>query len=108
MTQPQDFSGVGATGVGPMSPKTQKNIRQARARSFWIGPRHVEYKFWTGFFKVVPRWEVRTLEFFNEGPVRWFRCYWLTFGLSIYKLLPERRMRPSFPIKYSERRKQHQ
>ena len=77
--------------VGPPSEKTERNIRRARAFSLWAGPAHVEWKFWTGNFKAVPRWEAMNTEFWNEGPVRWLRVYWLTGGLSIYWALPERR-----------------
>lgn len=79
--------------VGKPSPKTEKNIKQARARSLWCGPVHVEWKFYTGNFLFRPRWDTMTTEFWNEGPVRWFRAYWLTMGLSIYRLLPERRVK---------------
>ena len=79
--------------VGPPTEKTLRNVKQARSHSLWVGPVHIEYKFWTGFFKFIPKWQTMTTEFWNEGPVRWFRCYWLTFGLSIYKLLPEQRIK---------------
>lgn len=77
--------------VGAPSPKTERNVRRARAHSAWAGPVHLEWKFWTGAFRVIPKWQLMTTEFWNEGPVRWFRCYWLTMGVSIYRLIPERR-----------------
>jgi hypothetical protein len=77
--------------VGPPSPKTEANIKAARAHSCWCGPAHIEWKVWTGGFRVLPRWELMTTEFWHEGPVRWWRGYWLTLGLSIYWSLPERR-----------------
>jgi hypothetical protein len=43
---------------------------------------------WFWFF---PHWQAFTMEFWNEGPVQWWRCYWLTFGVSATHRLPERR-----------------
>lgn len=80
--------------VGPPSEKTERNIRKARCRSLWVGPVHLEWKLWTGSFLFFPKWQSMTTEFWNEGPVRWFRFYWLTFGLSMYKPLPELRHKP--------------
>lgn len=80
--------------VGPPSEKTEKNIQNAKAWGVWAGPAHVEWKFFTGNFLLFPKWQTMTTEFWNEGPVRWFRAYWLTMGLSIYRLLPERRALP--------------
>lgn len=80
--------------VGPPTEKTERNIRSARSRSLWIGPVHLEWKFWTGTFLLLPKWQTMTTEFWNEGPVQWFRCYWLTLGMSIYKRLPELRQKP--------------
>lgn len=77
--------------IGFPSKKTEKNIRRAHSHSLWRGPFHIEFKLWTWLFLPFPKWEIMTTEFWNEGPVRWFRCYWLTCGLSIYRLLPERR-----------------
>lgn len=77
--------------VGPPTEKTVQNVKRARAHSLWAGPVHIEWKFLTGNFFLVPRWQRMTTEFFNEGPVRWFRGYWLTGGLSVYRLIGERR-----------------
>jgi|LNFM01.1.fsa_nt_gb hypothetical protein len=92
--------------VGPPSEKTEQNIRRARSHSVWIGPVHIEYKLWTGGFRLWPAWDVMTTEFWNEGPVRWWRGYWLCFGLSIYRLLEDRRMQSdgSYVIYHRDRR----
>ena len=81
------------SGVGPPTETTLKNIRRARAHSVVVGPYHFEWKFWTGNFLLVPFWRSETVEFFNEGPVQWGRFYWLVFGASVSKRLPERRAR---------------
>lgn len=81
-----------ASQVGPPSEKTERNINAARAHSLWMGPVHIEWKLWTGGFRFVPAWSWMDTEFWNEGPVRWFRGYWLTCGVSIYRALPERRV----------------
>jgi hypothetical protein len=78
--------------VGAMSEQTKRNIRRARAWSVWAGPLHIEWKVWTGQFRLVPAWSLTDTEFFNEGPIRWWRGYWLCLGLSVYKALPERRV----------------
>lgn len=80
------------TSVGPPSEKTERNIRRARSHSLWVGPYHLEWKAWTGGFRFLPAWSKHDTEFWNEGPVRWFRLYWLTGGLSIYWAFPERRV----------------
>lgn len=77
--------------VGDISTKTLANIRRAKAFSVWAGPLHIEWKFWTGQFRLLPAWSLMDTTFFNEGPVRWWRGYWLCLGLSVYKALPERR-----------------
>lgn len=77
--------------VGPMSEKTRQNIKRAKAWGQWVGPWHIEGKLWTGNLLFKPRYQWMLTEFFNEGPVSWHRWYWLTLGLSWYKVLPERR-----------------
>jgi len=69
--------------VGPETEKTDRNIQRARAHSLWWGTTHIEWKFWTGICTFRPlRISVNT-DFFNEGPVRWSRLYWLTFAVSV-------------------------
>lgn len=77
--------------VGPPSEKTERNLRRARCHGGWVGPYHVEWKLRTGQWYWRPRSQVTRTEFWNEGPVQWFRCYWFSVGLSIYRLIPERR-----------------
>lgn len=86
-----DLSPTDSPAPGPPSVKTERNITRARAHSVWIGPVHIEWKLWTGRLYLWPRWQRMTTEFWNEGPVLWTRCYWLTAGVSWYRLLPERR-----------------
>lgn len=82
---------------GQPSERTLSNVRRARAFDTWAGPYHIEWKmgafeqfFFTDpskpvrSFRLFPKWEIVETDFHNEGPVRWFRGYWLTFGLSIY------------------------
>lgn len=88
-----------------MSEQTKKNIRAARSHSMWAGPWHIEYKFRTGVFLLLPKWERMTTEFWQEGPVDWFRAYWLTFGFSAYRTFPDRRMRPSSPYMFGKERR---
>ena len=71
---------------GPSTEKTDRNIAQARSHRLRLGRYHVEWKAYTGQFHLRPRWHTANVDFFNEGPVRWTRCYWLTCGLSIYRL----------------------
>ena len=78
--------------VGPPTEKTEKNIRQARAHSVFLGKYHVEWQWRTRQFHLVPRWTLIDTEFFNQGPLRWFRGYWLTAGVSITRPLSERRV----------------
>lgn len=77
--------------VGPPSPKSLKNFRRARAHAFYVGEYFVEWKAWTEQFHVWPKVRNVEDEFWNQGRVWWFRCYWLTGGLSITRSLPERR-----------------
>lgn len=95
--------------VGPPTEKTLRNIREAKAFELWWGPYHVEWKPWVGWvttynskrdedfgrqrrwFFFWPSTKSLDMEFWNEGPVRWWRCYWLTFGISSTRMLPERR-----------------
>ena len=65
------------------SEKTIRNMKDARAHSLWIGRYHVEYKLWTGFLVLWPKWIHTRTPFFNEGFVHWDRYYWLTVGVSI-------------------------
>lgn len=75
------------TSVPPATEKTLDNIRRAKAFSAWAGPWHIEWKLRTGNFLFIPRFQSMETEFFNEGPVIWRRFYWLTFGLSWYRLI---------------------
>lgn len=77
--------------VGEASETTKRNVKKAKAYSFWAGPLHIEWKLRTGHFRFLPAWETMTTEFWNEGPVRWTRFYWLTVGVSCYRLITERR-----------------
>lgn len=90
--------------VGPPTERTLANIRRARAHSFCFGPYHVEWKGWTGGFRFVPFWSRIDTEFWNQGPVRWRRGYWLTGGVSITQSLPERRAYPHIDTRASSGR----
>ena len=103
MSDPRDNGHVQG-GVGPMSETTRKNIQRAKAHGGWWGPWHVEWKFWTGNFLFKPRYQWMMTEFFNEGPVSWHRVYWLTVGVSWYKMLPERRHEDLSYLGWSNRR----
>lgn len=93
--------------VGPPSEKTERNIREAKAREIWLGPWHVEFRLWAGLFldtanpddPRVKRWlffprcssldtEVWNGEFTR---VRWVTVHWLTVALSAMRRMPERR-----------------
>lgn len=91
--------------VGPPSKKTERNIAAAKARSLWLGSVHLEWTLRTGQFRFLPAWSVMSTELWNEGPVRWFRGYWLTGGISVYWALPERRgqHRESWAVPIGER-----
>lgn len=90
--------------VGPPTEKTLGNIARAKAHSLWCGPVHIEWKAWTGQFRVIPRWDVLQTEFFNEGPVKWVRGYWLTIGVSAYWSIEDRREAPKRNFHERERR----
>jgi len=88
MDEPIDNS---QSTVGVMSERTKRNLRDSYAYTLWSGPVHVEWNFRMRRIRVWPVWCALTTEFFNEGPVWWWRGYWLGFGVSVYRALPERR-----------------
>lgn len=68
--------------VGPPSPRSEKNFRSARSHRLDVGGITYEWKFWTGRFVLVPRYESVVTELMFEGVCRWTRIHWLTFGCS--------------------------
>ena len=80
--------------------QTDTNIRRARTSRAWVGPYLVEWKLWTGNFFLRPRYQAVTTEFFDEGPVRWCRFYWMSVGVSISRNFKDRRgpERPSVEL----------
>lgn len=68
---------------GPITERTDRNIRAARCWRFQAGRWLVEYKFFTGACKVRPRLYSGVEPFFNEGLIKWYRWYFLTFGVFI-------------------------
>lgn len=70
---------------GPATEKTDRNIRAARTHSIQVGATRVYWQWWTGSFYFTP-WRESGVEtqygapVTDEGPVSWFRAYWLTFG----------------------------
>jgi len=74
---------------GEPSERTRRNIAAARCHGVRIGRYHIEWRYWTGTFVLLPIRCVTRTEFFNEGPVEWARYYWLTIGVSIYNRIEE-------------------
>ena len=79
---------------GPITDKTDRNIRAARVHAVAVGGVLAQFKFWTGscylwplFEKgVEPHWGA---PFRDEGPTAWIRVYWLTGGICITRRMKE-------------------
>lgn len=69
--------------VGDPSPKSLKNFAEAKSHRMQAGTRVIEWKFWTGRCCLWPVYLDETCYMMFDGDVRWRRCYWLTFGVSV-------------------------